>query len=158
MSDTPIDSPDDIGSRAAATDTPPAAATTIDFLRSTTTTRVFRDSQGNVTETTVDHVARFGVNPGALPDMVHQYGSQLFRPQWAQVTWTDGRLTRIELRGQRVLKSGKLSESGHNTSRNYDWSGYDLENPSDRRVPPPEALMERIAAYQVAVSTQTGRS
>lgn len=134
----------------------------ITFLRSTTTTRVDREADGD-TKTTVSHIARFAIRPGVLPDMTHQYGEQVFRPQWAEITWLNGTLDRIALTGQRVLKSGKLSDGGHQTSRNYDWSSFDLKMLAEGRTshraptPVPEPLLSAITAYGTAVAYVAGQ-
>lgn len=125
----------------------------ITFLRSTTTTRVNREADGD-TKITVEHTARFAVSPGTLPDMAHKYGKQIFRPQFAVVDWRNGKLDSIAITGQRVLKGGRLSDSGHDTSRNYDWAAYDLRDGAHRTaswVPVPEPLRDAIAAYETAV-------
>jgi len=145
---------------AADLDAAESTDSKITFLRSTTTTRVNREADGD-TSTSVEHVARFAIPAGAVPDMVHQYGSQKFRPQWAQVTWLNGKLHEIAITGQRVLKSGKLSDHGHASSRNYNWSSWDLENKAKggrlggQQVP--EELATRIRLYESAVVAFTGK-
>lgn len=132
----------------------------IDFLRSTTTTRVQREADGD-TEVTVEHTARFGVEPGAIPDLTHKYGSQQFRPRWLTATWTEGKLSRVAVSGPRVLKSGKLADKGDINSnantRDFDWSGRDLERGKGYEdTPVPEVITARLAAYELAVATLTG--
>jgi hypothetical protein len=130
----------------------------ITFLRSTTTTRVDREADGEI-DVSVTHLARFSIEAGAIPDMTHQYGSQHFRPEWAEVTWNDGELSRIALTGPRVLKSDKLSRAGHASSRNYEWSSWDLSHPDrSRKAPVPEALTAAIADYERHVAVASARA
>ncbi|MBV9869110.1 MAG: hypothetical protein JO214_00565, partial [Frankiaceae bacterium] len=129
-----------------------ADARGIDFLRSTTTTRADRTASGEVS-ISVEHTARFAIEPGTLPDMTHQYGSQTFRPQFVTVEWHDGKLRRIAVRGQRVLKSGKVQDNGDPASRNFDWTGADVERGRGYKdTPIPEALLARIKTYETEVA------
>lgn len=131
----------------------------ITFLSSTTTTRTTR--AGGDEETTVGHVARFAVNPGAITDQVHQYGKQVFRPLFMVVTWENGLLVKVRLTGRRVLKSGKLQEHSEQNpnadiSRETIWDTFGGNELDRSRLPEP--IPERLAAYELAVSTMTGRS
>lgn len=132
----------------------------ITFLRSTTTTRIDREADGD-TEVRTEHVARFAVEPGALPDMTHKYGSQTFRPRWLTVLWVEGQLSGIKVSGPRVLKSGKLADKGdinrNVNTRDYEWDAYDLAHP-DRGVPVPETLMLRITDYGYTFTTGTSET
>ncbi|QPX62173.1 hypothetical protein PBI_INDLOVU_58 [Mycobacterium phage Indlovu] len=134
----------------------------ITFLRSTTSTRVDLDADGTE-RTSVEHTARFAIEPGAVPDLTHKYGSQQFRPRWLTVTWDDGRLSRIAVTGPRVLKSGKLAGTGdinrNVNTRDFDWSRHDIERGKGYEgTVIPTAILERINAYETAVSTIAGRS
>lgn len=134
----------------------------ITFLRSTTSTRIDRESDGSG-RTSVEHTARFAIEPGVVPDLTHKYGSQTFRPRWLTATWDDGRLSRIAVTGPRVLKSGKLAGTGdinrNVNTRDFDWSRHDIERGHGYEgTPVPTAITERLNAYEVAVSTQTGQS
>jgi hypothetical protein len=109
------------------------------------------DADGETT-TTVEHYARFGVDLGAIPDLTHKYGSQQFRPRWLTATWIDGRLSRITVSGPRVLKSGALAGKGDINSnantRDFDWSGYDIDRGHGwNNTPIPDAIIDRIADY-----------
>lgn len=135
--------------------TEPSAVQAITFLRSTTTTRVDREADGD-TKTRVEHVARFAVELGTLPDQLHQYGSQVFRPSWAVVVWANGVLTRVRITGPRVLKDGTLSEAGHASSREYEWTSWSTNRPLDRdKLPAP--LASRLAEYESAVVEFVGK-
>lgn len=126
---------------------PITGTTEIDFLRSTTTITVDREADGDKT-TRVEHIARFAVNPGALPDQVQDYGRRrTFRPAWLGVRWSNGKLSGVTLSGKRLLKSGRFSE--HMTDRNH-WSTSQLK---DRSVLP-AAVRDAIAAYETAVAGQ----
>lgn len=128
----------------------PPAVPGITFLRSTTTTRVQRWASSKPPETTVEHVARFAIAPGTLPDMTHQYGVQIFRPEFAVVTYERGRLNLVKVTGRRVLKSGGLSKS-HAESRETEWGNVFSREPFNRdRLPAP--LSAALAAYEYGVS------
>ncbi|UXE04433.1 hypothetical protein SEA_FUNSIZED_62 [Mycobacterium phage Funsized] len=128
----------------------------IEFVRSTTTTRVERSATGDQA-TTVEHTARFGVEAGTIPDLTHKYGSQQFRPRWLTATWTEGKLSRIHVSGPRVLKSGKLAGKGDINSnantRDFDWSGWDIERGYGyNQTPVPEVIMAKLSSYATDVA------
>ncbi|URC18166.1 hypothetical protein SEA_ZENTENO07_65 [Mycobacterium phage Zenteno07] len=134
----------------------------IDFLRSTTTTRVDREADGD-TKVTVEHVARFAAEEGAIPDLTHRYGSQTFAPLFITATYNEGKLTRVRASGPRRLKSGQLQGKGevaHQNSREQEWRGRSLdpkaENLGSYDVALPQAIADRLAAYERDVATLTG--
>ena len=138
----------------------------IDFLRSTTTTRVDREADGDV-EVHVTHIARFGVELGAIPDLHHRYGSQLFAPRFLTAEWYDGKLRRVAVTGPRRLKSGEIQGKGqraHAETRDFEWRDrwLDPTTPPDPRnqpgdaVPLPQVIADRLDAYELSVATLTG--
>lgn len=138
-------------------DTGPAGR--IAFLRSTTTTRMDTEADGD-TATTVEHVARFAAPEGVIPDLVHRYGSQTFAPVFVTATWVDGKLTRVRAVGPRRLKSGALAKHGvenHDAnSREQEWAGRAL-NPAatdlgSYDIPLPGVIADRLVAYTTAVA------
>lgn len=155
--------------RSTMTDTPTdldvvSDPSKIDFLRSTTTTRVDRTASAVEPSVSVEHVARFAIEPGAVPDMVHRYGSQTFAPTFLTASWEEGKLRRVRVVGPRRLKSGELAHEGdisHNAnSREQEWSGRSLdpkaENLGSYDVPIPQAIADRLRAYETEVATMTG--
>jgi hypothetical protein len=151
MSDTPIDSPDDIGTRAAATDQTPITDTRdIDFLRSTTKTIVDREADGDTT-TRVEHLARFGVAPGTVIDMLADYSKTAnFEPHWLSVEWVDGRLYRVYLSGPQRLKDGGTStkRTRHRTWNSWGASRANAVDKADLPAP----VAEAITAYETAIA------
>jgi hypothetical protein len=138
----------------------------IAFLRSTTTTRVDRDADGDTT-VRVTHVARFAAPEGVVPDQTHRYGSQTFAPLFITATWTEGKLTEVRAVGPRRLKSGELAKHGeanHDAnSREQEYRGDMLDPDADMTryrsswdIPIPRVIAVRLAAYEVAVATLTG--
>lgn len=131
----------------------------IAFLRSTTTTRVNTEADGD-TRISVEHVARFAAPDGLIPDQTHRYGSQQFAPLFLTATWVDGTLREIRATGPRRLKSGKLQDKGerhHAESREQEWRGRALDPDATKLsssydVPLPRVIADRIAAYELAVA------
>ncbi len=131
----------------------------IDFLRSTTTTTIDREADGD-TKIRLEHIARFGIEPGTVADQNRRYGTWKFRPSWLEVTWRDGLLVEVRTSGPRVLKD-RLSdkETAHTT-----WElryGRDPETgkpyPFDRsRLPQP--IADRIATYEQNVAVVSGKA
>ncbi|QHB37366.1 hypothetical protein I5G58_gp064 [Mycobacterium phage BirdsNest] len=135
----------------------------IDFLRSTTTTRVERTGSGAEPEISVEHYARFAAEEGVVPDMTHRYGSQTFAPRFITATWVDGKLERVRATGPRRLKSGKLQGEGinrHAESREQEWRGRSLDPDAtglgSYDVPLPKVIADRLRAYETEVATLTG--
>lgn len=127
----------------------------IAFLSSTTTTRTRREADGD-TKTTVEHTARFAVGDlptgnHALADMTHQYGKQIFRPQFVVADWGGGVLKSVRITGPRVLTSGKLSDAGLSQSREVEYRSWGADSLDRTKLP--EALVARLAAYETEVST-----
>ncbi|QWY84403.1 hypothetical protein SEA_KNOCKER_61 [Mycobacterium phage Knocker] len=138
----------------------------IAFLRSTTTTRVEREADGD-TSVHVTHTARFAAPEGVVPDQTHRYGSQTFAPRFITGTWTDGKLSEVRITGPRRLKSGKAAESGERNrdanSREQEYRGAMLDPDADMTkyrstwdVPLPSVVAERLASYENDVATLTG--
>lgn len=134
----------------------------IDFLRSTTTTRVDREADGD-TKVTVEHVARFAAEEGAVPDMTHRYGSQTFAPRFITATYTEGKLERVRVSGPRRLKSGKVQGKGerhHGESREQEFRGRALdpkaENLGSYDIALPQVIADRLRTYETEVATLTG--
>lgn len=134
-----------------------ARADLITFLRSTTTTRVHREADGD-TEVSVEHTARFAIEPGAVDDLPHKYGKQIFRPLWLTAIWHRGELSRIAVSGPRVLASGKMAEIGeHNrnaNTRDFEWSGrYEIRRGIGYKGQElPAIIVKRLADYEIAVA------
>ena len=135
----------------------------IDFLRSTTTTRVDRTASSPEPDVTVEHVARFAIEPGAVPDMTHRYGSQTFAPTFLTATWNEGKLARVRVSGPRRLKSGALQGEGeqrHANSREQEFRGRALDPAAtglgSYDIPLPQAIADRLRAYETEVATMTG--
>lgn len=128
----------------------------ITFLSSTTTTRTDRTAEDG-TRTAVDHVARFGIEPGTVPDLPHKYGSQMFRPSFLVVSWHDGQVYSVTVTGPRVLASGKTADMGvhnHNANtREFKWTGYDIRKNSgyDGHTVAP-VILDRIRRYETDVA------
>lgn len=123
----------------------------ITFLRSTTTTTVDREADGD-TSTEVAHIARFAVEPGAVPDMVPKYSRQTIRPEWLQVGWRDGRLVSVHASGPLVLKDGGTSKK---LSRSHDWTHYGRKD--FVRTELPEAVQATIADYEKHIAVASAR-
>lgn len=126
-----------------------AAPTGITFLRSTTTTKVDRERDGD-TRTDVKHLARFAVVPGTVPDLRPWANSKhVFRPEWLEVQWSNGLRDTIRITGPKLLKNGlsKLSST-------RDWS-YWKNRVSD---PVPDAVEAAVTAYELAVCTASGKA
>lgn len=141
------------------TDLDNGAAGRIAFLRSTTTTRVNTDADGD-TRINVSHVARFAAPEGVVPDLTHRYGSQTFAPLFITATWEDGKLSEVRATGPRRLKSGALAQHGeanHDAnSREQEWRGRSL-NPAATDLgtydtPLPGVIADRLVAYTQAVA------
>lgn len=128
------------------------------FLRSTTTTVVDREADGD-TDIDVQHLARFALTPGALPDQLSRYSrTRRFRPSWAEALWREGALEKVWVTGPRVLKDGSLSS--HDTGRDEWERGYRRDENKVRvafdRDALPAKLADAIAAYETRVATLTG--
>lgn len=54
----------------------------------------------------VTHTAHFAVTPMALPTVQLEYGTVKFWPLAVSVTWTNGELDRIDVKGQQATKAG----------------------------------------------------
>jgi hypothetical protein len=129
-------------------DGPPSGIT---FLRSTTSTTVDTDADGDTT-TAVKHTARFAIRPGSVPDLVHHFGSQTFVPMFLTARWNDGKLFNVRVVGPRRLKSGKIAGHGdidHDVnSREFEWSSYDIDRGTGwNNTPIPDAIIKRLADY-----------
>lgn len=131
---------------------PPAPSQeTITFLRSTTTTTIDREADGD-TEINVRHLARFAVRDGATGDL-QGTRTNVFEPNWLEVTWEDGKLMRVHTSGPQRLKAGGTSEKVTLHKHWGRWSYNELD-----RSELPEAIAAAITAYetQVAVATSGG--
>lgn len=138
--------------------TPPAPIPGITFLRSTTTTRVDRQADGD-SSTTVEHTANFAVKPGVIPDQHHQYSQgQVFRPLFLAARWVRGQLAEVKVTGRRILKNGSLQKPSEqfpdmDISREAHWAafgGRELD-----RTQLPEPIPAALAAYEWAVTMTT---
>lgn len=127
-------------------------ASGITFLRSTTTTTVNREAEGD-TKTRVTHIAQFSIKLGTIPDMEGKYSTRVFRPAQLEVEWRNGYLNKVIVSGPRSLKGGL---SAHQTG-NYPWrSPYRVGNdhPLFNRAELPDAIAARIAEYEADISAE----
>ncbi|AHJ88555.1 hypothetical protein Jolie1_055 [Mycobacterium phage Julie1] len=128
---------------------PVADRRAITFLRSTTTTTVDIQADGD-TDTEVKHLARFAVEPGTVPDMQRRYGTWVFRPSWMEALYRDGYLEEVRVTGPRVLKAG-LSKTGD--SGDFRWErGWRRDDAGKRPVfdydALPGPLAEAVKLYE----------
>lgn len=124
--------------------------TGITFLRSTTTTTVDREADGDV-EIRVRHVARFAVRDGAVPDL-QATRTQKFEPNWLEITWEDGELLRAYTSGPQRLKAGGTSEK---STLSKHWGRFSYR-PLDRSELP-EAIAAAAADYERHVAVASAR-
>jgi hypothetical protein len=126
---------------------PVTGTTDIDWLSSTTTTRV-RRTQNNDPETSIDHVARFGIRPGALPDRAAEFSrTATFRPEFMTARWDDGHLQQVTLSGPQRLKAGGVSDK---ISRKREWREYGSRHLDKAQLP--DQVAAALTAYEQAVA------
>ena len=119
---------------------PVTGTTDIDWLSSTTTTKVRREPTS--THTDVEHVARFAITPGAVADS----RTAIFQPVFMVARWVDGQLLGVTLSGPLRLKGGGVSEK---ISRKREWRNW--REPLDR-TQLPEPVAAALLAYEQAVA------
>ena len=119
---------------------PVTGTTDIDWLSSTTTTKMRREPTS--THTDVEHVARFAITPGAVADS----RTAIFQPVFMVARWVDGQLLGVTLSGPLRLKGGGVSEK---ISRKREWRNW--REPLDR-TQLPEPVAAALLAYEQAVA------
>lgn len=120
---------------------PVTGTTDIDWLSSTTTTKVRREPTS--THTDVEHVARFAITPGAVAEFSR---TAIFQPVFMVARWDDGQLLGVTLSGPLRLKGGGVSEK---ISRKREWRNW--REPLDR-TQLPEPVAAALLAYEQAVA------
>ncbi|AYP70045.1 hypothetical protein I5G62_gp59 [Mycobacterium phage CRB2] len=125
--------------------TQPTEPRGITFLRSTTKTVVDREADGD-SSTDVHHLARFAVRDGALDDLSADHGRATFEPNWCEVHWENGKLTRVFVSGPQRLKDGKTSEK---VTRHHNWGRW---GGKFERTDLPEAIQQAITYYENRVA------
>lgn len=125
---------------------PVTGTTDIDWLSSTTTTRVRRVPTKDA-DVTVEHRAQFGVKPGSVPDAYAEYSrTASFRPEFLVARWDDGHLQGVTLSGPLRLKNGGVSDK---ITRKREWRNW--REPLNRtQLPQPVAAA--LLAYEQAVA------
>ena len=119
----------------------------IDWLSSTTTTKVRREATTDP-EVDVSHVARFGVRPYSVPDITAEYSrTASFRPEFLVAVWNDGVLQSVTLSGPLRLKSGGVSDKVH---RKREWREYGRKTLDKAQLPAQVAAA--LTAYEQAVA------
>ncbi|AGU92018.1 replicative helicase [Mycobacterium phage Adawi] len=118
----------------------------IDWLSSVTTKQV-RRYPAKDDDTTVEHIAHFGVKPGSVTDMLAEYSrTTSFQPEFLIARWNDGELRSVVLSGPQRLKSGGVSDK---ITRKREWREY--RSPVDKAdLPGPVAAA--LTAYERAVA------
>ncbi|ACF05060.1 hypothetical protein Nigel_57 [Mycobacterium phage Nigel] len=127
--------------------TPVTGTTDIDWLSSTTTTKV-RRTPTQEPQTDVEHVARFGVLPGSVLDIAAEYSATAsFRPEFLIATWDDGRLRSVTLSGPQRLKAGGVSDK---KTRKREWHVWGERTLDKDQLP--GAVAAALTAYERAVA------
>ena len=118
----------------------------IDWLSSTTTTKVRRERDS--TRTDVEHVARFGITPGAVPDSPAEFSrTAVFQPVFMVARWENGQPLGVTLSGPLRLKNGGVSDK---ISRKREWRNW--REPLVR-TQLPQAVAAALLAYEQAVAS-----
>ncbi|AOT27274.1 hypothetical protein KNT58_gp57 [Mycobacterium phage Fortunato] len=126
---------------------PVTGTTDIDWLSSTTTTRV-RRTKRQEPQTSVEHVARFGIRPESVPDSPAEFSrTAVFRPEFMQVRWDDGFLKSVTMSGPLRLKNGGVSEK---VNRKREWREYGSKTLDKAQLPAQVAAA--LTAYEQAVA------
>ncbi|QOC58616.1 hypothetical protein SEALOLALOVE_57 [Mycobacterium phage Lolalove] len=124
---------------------PVTGTTDIDWLSSTTTTKVRRERDSSHTD--VEHIARFAITPGAVADSPAEFSrTAIFQPVFMVARWEDGQLLGVTLSGPLRLKGGGVSEK---ISRKREWRNW--REPLDR-TQLPEPVAAALLAYEQAVA------
>lgn len=126
---------------------PVTGTTDIDWLSSTTTTKVRREPTS--THTDVEHVARFAITPGAVADTAAEFGrTATFQPEFLVARWDDGHLQGVTLTGPLRLKNGGVSDK---ITRKREWRRkYGSHHLDKAKLP--GAVAAALTAYEQAVA------
>ena len=122
---------------------PVTGTTDIDWLSSTTTTKVRREPTS--THTDVEHVARFAITPGTVAEFSR---TAIFQPVFMVARWDDGFLKSVTLSGPLRLKSGGVSDK---ITRKREWRRkYGSHHLDKAKLP--GAVAAALTAYEQTVA------
>lgn len=93
----------------------------------------------------------FDVVPGTLPDAQAYSSSRWhFRPTDVRARYSDGKLEKIDVSGQRVLKNGGMAQRQPQTYNAYSGECKRMLDGEDTNIPGGTVIAAALAAYLVA--------